>query len=90
MKKAPHYEVPLSQSRFEIRQEESSSTQKNYKHEIAFDSADDRTELTSLDWLANPSAPITDEAMEGFIEEAAQLLTDTLSELEHGKEHQPC
>ncbi|MCP5537539.1 MAG: hypothetical protein H7A51_15060 [Akkermansiaceae bacterium] len=38
----------------------------------------------------NPSAPLTDEMMEGFIREAMQILADSLSELEHGKEAQPC
>lgn len=38
----------------------------------------------------NPSAPLTDSEMDSFIEEASRILTDTLSELEQGKEALPC
>lgn len=38
----------------------------------------------------NPSAPFTDDMMEGFIEEAGRILNDSLNRLEQGKEKLPC
>ena len=38
-----------------------------------------------LDWIFNPSAPLTDEALERFIEEHASVLLETLNKLEAGR-----
>jgi hypothetical protein len=45
---------------------------------------EDRPER-QLDWLSNPSAPLTEEALECFTQEASRLLTETLSQLEAGR-----
>ena len=37
-----------------------------------------------LDWILNPSAPLTDEALERFIEDAASVLLETLNQHEEG------
>jgi len=54
------------------------TTLKNY-------TIDDRPER-EFDWLLNPSAPLTDEALERFIEEHASVLLETLNKLEAGRD----
>ena len=44
---------------------------------------EDRPER-KLDWTFNPSAPVTEEALEGFIEDATSVLLETLNQLEEG------
>ena len=38
-----------------------------------------------LDWTFNPSAPVTEEALEGFIEDATSVLLETLNKHEAGR-----
>lgn len=38
----------------------------------------------------NPSAPLTETEMDSFIHEASRILTEALTNIEHGKEHSPC
>ena len=45
---------------------------------------DDRPER-ELAWLQNPSAPLTEEALERFIEDAASVLLETISQHEAGR-----
>lgn len=83
MKKAPHYEVPLSQSRFQRRHTESSSTPQKHKQEIARFDIDDRAERTQLAHLIHaPSAPSTDVELEHFTHETARVLSEALKQLE--------
>jgi hypothetical protein len=51
---------------------------------------EDRPERIDLDWLSNPSAPLTEEALECFTQEAARILTEILNPLEVGRSNQPC
>lgn len=83
MKKTPHYEVPLSQSRFLRRHEEKSSTPQNNKQEITIDDLDDRPERTYLaHFIHAPSAPSTEAELEAFTKEASLILSDTLNHME--------
>lgn len=43
---------------------------------------ENRTERTELDWLSNPSAPLTEEALERFTQEATRILTERLNQLD--------
>jgi hypothetical protein len=46
---------------------------------------DDRPERVSLWWIFNPSAPITEEELEVFIESTSHLLDEKLTELERSE-----
>ena len=82
MKKAPHYEAPLSKSRFLSRHTESSSTPQNNKQEVAENGIDDCPERSHLSCqFYNPSAPNTDAELRSFIMEEAQTLEGELSQL---------
>lgn len=80
MKKAPYYEVPLSESRFDRRQVESSSTAQDNKQELEANDRPERDCLTHL--IYNPSAPFTEEELEAFTQEASHMLGETLNQLE--------
>jgi len=49
---------------------------------------EDRPER-KLDWTFNPSAPVTEEALESFTEEASMLLLERLNQLEAGRNISP-
>ena len=43
---------------------------------------EDRLERTELEWIFNPSAPLTEEALERFTQEATRILTERLNQLD--------
>ena len=49
---------------------------------------DDRSER-ELGWIFNPSAPLNEEALESFTEEASMLLLERLNQLEAGRNISP-
>ena len=49
---------------------------------------DDRSER-ELERIFNPSAPLTEEALESFTEEASMLLLERLNQLEAGRNISP-
>ena len=52
------------------------------------DKLDDRPER-ELDRIFNPSAPLTEESLESFTEEAPMLLLERLNQLEAGRNISP-
>jgi len=48
---------------------------------MPYHSIDDRSER-ELEWINNPSAPLTEEELKGFIEDASSILLQTLDKQE--------
>ena len=58
-----------------------SKARRNQHYTMPYQSIDDRSER-ELEWINNPSAPLTEEELKGFIEDASSILLQTLDKQE--------
>ena len=58
-----------------------SKARRNQHYTMPYQSIDERSER-ELEWINNPSAPLTEEELKGFIEDASSILLQTLDKQE--------